>query len=777
MNNDQEFLKRLKKIFRIEADENLSSISKYLLEIEKENDESKIKQLIETPLREAHSLKGSARSVNLPDIVTICQHLESAFAAIKKGEKTISPNFFNVSYEAIDSIRNILEDKEQPIYSLIKKITGLYMDNYPVNEINEKKEYEKKFSDEKKTEVETENKKEIIPVKLKENTEQKNTDNEINHTPTPYTPFEPIETVRIAINKLDSMLFKTEELLSVKLSTEQRLNELKKLNYNVDMLEKELFNTQYELKKVIEKISNEMKIPLANFTKINEIFLSQYEKIKKISIGLNTTVTYYEQDKDIINSAVDNLLDDVKKTLMMPFSSVSNIFPRMVRDIATQQSKEIDFKITGSEIEIDKRILEEIKEPLIHILRNSVDHGIELPEERVKNNKSRKGNITLAVSQTESSRVEILIYDDGKGIDKDKIIEKSLALNLIKNDEISNITENEIISMIFNSGFSTSSMITDISGMGLGLAIVKEKVEKLGGIVNVTSDSKKNTVFKITLPLTLATFRGLVIRIGEKNFVIPLLNVEHVIRINKDEIKNVEDKQNFLFKEQIVPVIQMKQLLNLKESNSTKQPDFIQIVILFTTDKKIAFVVDEVLYEQEVMIKSLGKQLIKIPNIGGVTILGSGKVVPLLNPFDLIKTVAKNNYSFKTEKNKLEKKQKKNILVAEDSITSRTLLKNILETSGYNVKTTVDGLEAFNTLKTENFDLVISDVEMPRMNGFELTEKIRQTNEISDIPVILITSLSSKEHKKKGVEVGANAYIVKTEFEQENLLEIIPRLI
>ncbi|RYX99944.1 hybrid sensor histidine kinase/response regulator, partial [bacterium] len=265
-------------------------------------------------------------------------------------------------------------------------------------------------------------------------------------------------------------------------------------------------------------------------------------------------------------------------------------------------------------------------------------------------------------------------------------------------------------------------------------------------------------------------------------FVIPLFNVEYTMRIRKKEINTVEKKEVIVLNEQIIAFKRLADVLQVPQSKDSekknKDTEFIQVVIVTSADKKIAFQVEEILNEQEVMIKGLGKHLSRVNNIAGVTILGTGKIVPLLNIQDLVKTAA-NHKSDNIVLNKSEKDEKKqySILIAEDSITSRTLLKNILEMAGYKVKTTIDGVDAFAELKESNYDLLISDVEMPRMDGFQLTAKVRAEKKLSHLPVILITSLNEKAHKEKGVDVGANAYIVKSDFNQSNLLDIIPRLL
>jgi two-component system chemotaxis sensor kinase CheA len=440
----------------------------------------------------------------------------------------------------------------------------------------------------------------------------------------------------------------------------------------------------------------------------------------------------------------------------------------------------VDLVIRGGEVEIDRRILEEMKDPLIHLVRNSIDHGIEKSEERARKKKPPRGTIGMAISPRNGNNVEIVISDDGAGISIDKVRAASLKFGVISPGEAERLTEPEVLSLIYRSGVSTSPIVTDVSGRGLGLAIVREKVEKLGGTISFGTHLDAGTTFRLILPLTLATFRGVLIRVGEHLFIIPLASVERVVKVDRGEIKTVENRETVQLNGQIVSLVRLAEALELFQGNGPGNfSDIVQMVVLGSAEKRIAFALDEILNEQEVLVKSLGKQLSRVRNISGATVLGTGQVVPILNASDLMKSALKVATAPVKETVIAEevKEKGKSILVAEDSITARTLLKNILESAGYDVKTAVDGVDAFTVLKMESFDLVVSDVDMPRMSGFELTAKIRADKKFSELPIVLVTALESREDKERGIDVGANAYIVKSSFDQSNLLEVIRRLI
>jgi two-component system chemotaxis sensor kinase CheA len=477
---------------------------------------------------------------------------------------------------------------------------------------------------------------------------------------------------------------------------------------------------------------------------------------------------------------VDILLQDAKKVLMMPFSSILEVLPKMVRDISRAQEKTVELVVQGTEVEIDKRILEEMKDPLIHLLRNCIDHGVEPPVVREEEHKSPRGVISIAITPGDGNFVDVVVSDDGAGIDAEKVKNAAVQCGILTRQAADKLLEQDAIALIFQSDVSTSPVVSDLSGRGLGMAIVREKVEKLGGQITIETKRHQGTTFRIRLPLTLATFRGILVEVAEQAFVVPTANVERVVRVKRDEIHTVGGRETLSLAGQTVTLLGLDQVLGIpQKTRGERNSRFLPALILGGAEQRFAFIVDAVLNEQEVMFKSLGKQLSKVRNIAGATVLGSGQVVPVLNVADLIvstggsvQVVAKAAQEVKDST-----PVKKSILIAEDSITSRMLLKEILEGAGYTVSTAIDGEDAFATLQKTRIDLVVSDVEMPRLNGFDLTVKIRAHEQHTHVPVVLVTGLESQEDRERGIDAGANAYVVKGSFDQSNLLETIRRLI
>jgi len=587
------------------------------------------------------------------------------------------------------------------------------------------------------------------------------------------SPHKPLasESVRISTDKLDLLFLKAEELVSLKLSSVQHLADLRDVVHSIESWNKRCGEIEPEMRALnkMAQVGDEWD-NLRRFLDWNQDFIrSLGKKIWGLTKGA-------EQEGRTLGLMVDDLLDDMKRVTMLPFSTLLDIFPRMIREISRDQGKEVDLIVQGSEVEIDRRILEEMRDPITHLLRNSVDHGLEDPEKREKQGKPRSGNIHLTVSQTEGEKVEVLISDDGAGIDLAQVKKKATSLGVMTKQEMEQLDDRDALSLILESGVSTSPIITEISGRGLGLAIVQEKVQKLGGLLSMDTVPGRGTSFRMELPVTIATFRGILVQVADRSFIVPSSNMDRTLRVHRDEIKTVENRATIPLNGKALSLMDLARVFGLKKENGKLDGEFLTVAVLGAGERRIGFKVDEVLGEQEVLVKGLGKQLSNVPNISGATILGSGRVVPILNVNNLLTSPLDAALPVSGAE-AAEGQEEKSILVAEDSITSRMLIKSILEGAGYSVKTAVDGSEAYTTLKTGEFDLVVSDIEMPKLDGFGLTKKIRSDKKYAEIPVILVTGLETQEDREKGIDAGANAYIVKSSFDQSNLLEVIKRML
>jgi len=762
---DEEFLKRLLATFKVEAQEHIKALSSGLIELEKAAADEQPK-IVETVFREAHSLKGAARAVNLSNIETLCQSLESVFAALRKQEIELSSVLFDLLYEAVDALEKLLSAAEgkpdSPGQINLADITGRLGDVAFGKVVTGHK---------KAAEVKTQP---VADVSLP-------ADETEAQPPEPEIPAA-VETVRVSTAKLNPILLQAEELFSAKLASQQRIAELDEISGMVAAWDKEQRKAYSRLQKLntaAEKKGGQNVSAASRTEELTDFLDWNQAQVRRLESKLAAATRAAKHDNHSVGLIVHSLLDNTKTVMMVSFSNLLEAFPRMVRDISRDRGKDIELVIHGGEAEIDRRILEEVKDPLIHLVRNCIEHGIETPTSRQQNNKPARGTITLAIAQ-QNSHIEILISDDGAGISAAGIKAAAVKLGIISEDEADNLADSEALSLIFASGISTSPIITDISGRGLGLAIVREKVDRVGGAVSFETHPGAGTTFRLVLPMTTATFRCVIVRAAGNLFAIPTANVERVVSLKQEEIKTVENRQTIELNGHAVSLVRFEDALGLTRQKSTGNNEGKPTaIVLHIDDKRIAFLLDEVINEQEVLIKNLGRQLADVPNIAGATILGTGRVVPIFNVRDLIESAVQASAAARPAIVAAEKAEEKKpaVLVVEDSITARTLLKNILQAAGYDTTAAIDGIDAFAQLRSREFDIVISDVDMPRMNGFDLTAKIRTDKKLAELPVILLTALESREHRERGIEVGANAYIVKSSFDQSNLLEVIRRLV
>lgn len=748
---DDAFLKRLLATFGIEAEEHLKAMSQLLLALEKSAPPEPGSATVEALFREAHSLKGAARSVNLAEVEGICRALESFFAKLKRGEVALSAPCFDILFRAFDQLRLYLaaDAAQRPPWDPLQLAAQI-------------EALERNVPDGTAPQVETAGN----PVAARHQT-----------TP-PALPFAALaepqlapDTVRIATAKLGALLTQVEELLAFKFNAGHLVGELAKIRTLVSTRTRHRAGRERRASGPINGEHHNGAIPLP------EAGESEQRFAKALEDQLGKLGHEVELERRALSGMLDNLLDEMKQALMLPASTLLEWAPKLVRDLARDSGKEVELQLHGGSIEIDRRILEQLKAPLIHLLRNAVDHGIETPAERRRRNKHGQGLVSIEVQPRDGNKIELRISDDGAGPNLEKIKDQAFKTGLATADALAHFMDDETMSLMFESGLSTSSMLTDVSGRGLGLAIVREKIERIGGHVSVEKPASGGTRFRLVLPTTLANFHGLLVAVGEHRFVLPSLNLECVIRVPDDAVKTVENRDTIELNGQVLPLVKLGDVLQLKQPVATQNASGQQqIAVLGSAGRRVAFSVDAILGDQEVLVRSLGPQLRRVRNVSGATVLGAGQVVLILNPSDLLKSALKW-LPAQAGAAAPPVASRKSVLVVEDSITSRALIKNILESAGYLVTGAVDGLDGITCLRTGTFDLVVSDVEMPRMDGFSLTSQIRSDKKLAELPVILVTALDTREHKERGIEVGANAYIVKSSFDQSNLLDAVKRLI
>ena len=723
---DEEFQKRLLALFKVEAQEHLNVMAAGLVEMERGGTANPL-EIVERIYRESHSLKGAACSVNWSDIVDVCQAMEDVFSALKRKEIVFLPEMKEVLLESVDWLERLIDG--EPLTAAGR---------------NHGKELVRRLEETAKGKAALTELKPVVSCKPTAIETEKSHEESVRKT----FLASQAETVRIATAKLDVLLLQAEELLAVKAAVRQRSLELR------------------ELKKTFEL---SVKACDSSYRKEPEACRFRPALEKQLAALLKAA----EYDNRITAAMVDKLLADIKAALMLPLASQLEFFPRFVRELARELGKQAELIVDAGEIEIDRRVLEEIKDPLLHLLRNAMVHGIESPQDRAAQGKQPCGLVRLTVTSQENM-VEISLADDGAGIDLEMVKSEAVRRGVLASHERSGLKESEALNLIFYSEVSTAPLVTDSAGRGLGLAIVQEKIEKLNGLIRVETSKGQGTVFFLKIPISLATFRGLVINVAQRSFILPAEKVERVVRIERKKISSIENSTAVIINDEPLALACLAGVLGLEDQKSRQEEEYCQVAVLRCGERKIGFIVEAILQEQEVLAKPLGKQLLRVRNIAGAAVIGNGKIVPILHVPDLMKSAMAAGG---TKEERETPKERKTVLLVDDSITARSMLKNILEAAGYAVLTAVDGADALAVLNGQKVELVVTDVNMPRLDGFMLTERIRAEKSLAKIPVVLVTSLEAKADRERGLEVGANAYIVKSNFEKNGLLAILKRLI
>ena len=456
----------------------------------------------------------------------------------------------------------------------------------------------------------------------------------------------------------------------------------------------------------------------------------------------------------------------VMKTRMQPVAKVFNKFPRVVRDIGRDLNKQIDLIISGEETELDKSIVEEIGDPLTHIIRNSCDHGIEDPATRKAAGKPEKGTIELK-AYNEGNHIVIEIIDDGKGIDAEAIRIKAVERGLISENEADTMSNKEIYSIIFRPGFSMAAKVTNISGRGVGMDVVKTNVEKLHGVIDIDSEIGKGTTLKLKIPLTLAIIQSLLVGTQEEIYAIPLANVNETVRVSVDNIYTIEGKNVLRLRDEVLSLVRLSDLFGVKQV--LESGDQTYVVVISVAETKLGIIVDNLIGQEEIVIKSLGSYLANIDGIAGGTIRGDGRVTLIVDVgviMDMAKEVKvdiKSSMSAEAIQKAKESPADYKVLVVDDSKMDRTIISKALAPTGITLIEATNGLEALNIIKSGEhaFDAVLIDIEMPKMDGYTLAGEIRKYSKYRNLPLIAVTSRTSKSDRLRGVEVGMTEYITK----------------
>ncbi|GHR95338.1 chemotaxis protein A [Helicobacter pylori] len=793
-------LQEIMEDFLIEAFEMNEQLDQDLVELEHNPEDL---DLLNRIFRVAHTIKGSSSFLNLNILTHLTHNMEDVLNRARKGEIKITPDIMDVVLRSIDLMKTLLvtirdtgsdtnNGKENEIEEAVKQLQAITSQNLESAKEGTKEAPKKESQEEAKKE------------NIKENQENK------AKAPTAEN------------SASDNPLADEPDLDYTNMSAEEVEAEIERLLNKRQEADKERRAQKKQEAKPKQEVAPKTETPKAPKTEIKTKAKADTEENKAPSIGVEQTVRVdvrrldhlmnligelvlgknrliriysdveerYDGEKFLeelnqvvssISAVTTDLQLAVMKTRMQPVGKVFNKFPRMVRDLSRELGKSIELIIEGEETELDKSIVEEIGDPLIHIIRNSCDHGIEPLEERRKLNKPETGKVQLS-AYNEGNHIVIKISDDGKGLDPVMLKEKAIEKGVISERDAEGMSDREAFNLIFKPGFSTAKVVSNVSGRGVGMDVVKTNIEKLNGIIEIDSEVGVGTTQKLKIPLTLAIIQALLVGVQEEYYAIPLSSVLETVRISQDEIYTVDGKSVLRLRDEVLSLVRLSDIFKVDailESNSD-----VYVVIIGLADQKIGVIVDYLIGQEEVVIKSLGYYLKNTRGIAGATVRGDGKITLIVDVgamMDMAKSIKVNITTLMNESENTKSKNSPSdyiVLAIDDSSTDRAIIRKCLKPLGITLLEASNGLEGLEMLKNgdKTPDAILVDIEMPKMDGYTFASEVRKYNKFKNLPLIAVTSRVTKTDRMRGVESGMTEYITKP-YSGEYLTTVVKRSI
>lgn len=785
--------KRLMETFLGELEDRLQSMSRELLALEqKASVATERSRLIPSLLRHAHSLKGAARAVDIRLIEESCHRFEDILGSAQREPDLLNADVFQLLFGTIDGLeeaRNRLRSDQGLDGGLLEGISlemAMYIETMlPV--ARPENAGAAPPPSEPRVDADTDADFALAQDFELASAEQRPGSAAGSEAGTP--PLAEGLSVRIDTEKLDLLLPRSGELLVARQRLRATAERLGALRDTLDRLHAD-WRLARALLSRLQPGQGHAQAPGQGLAqaqalpqRISELCDNTPARISALTAELEQAQIAFTADWRLLDQAAVSLDEHVRRIRMLPFAHGCAGFDRLVRDLARDAGKEAVLEIEGGDVEIDRSILEGLKDPLRHLIRNAVDHGIEKPNERRQVGKPPCGHIR-ATAAVRGGQVLVTVSDDGRGLAVDAIRKRAKKMGLPTPE-----SERDIIQAMFVPGFSTAAeAVTLVSGRGIGLDAVKTQLKGLHGEIDVSFTPGQGTRFQLSLPLTLTMLRALLVSVGgtgtgeRQIYAISSAHVAKLLRIQPGDVLTVGERPMIVMNGRTVPLLVLSDVLGLpaqphQRHIGSKQP----VVVVSMEERQVAFIVDEILAEQEVMVKSLGSRIQRIPNIAGALILPSGQVALTLHVADLVHTAGSQLHASAVKQLQAavpeSKRRTRRILVVDDSVTTRSLEKSILEAAGFAVDVAKDGQEGWERVQAGDFDLVLSDVDMPRMLGYQMVEAIRRSERFRKLPVILITSHDDATSKERAMRAGASGYIVKGEFDQKVLLQLIEQLI
>ncbi|PUB92353.1 hybrid sensor histidine kinase/response regulator [Helicobacter pylori] len=794
-------LQEIMEDFLIEAFEMNEQLDQDLVELEHNPEDL---DLLNRIFRVAHTIKGSSSFLNLNILTHLTHNMEDVLNRARKGEIKITPDIMDVVLRSIDLMKTLLvtirdtgsdtnNGKENEIEEAVKQLQAITSQN-----LEGAKEGTKEAQKEEAKEEIKEKAKEEVKANKAPTTENTSSDNPLADEPD-------LDYANMSAEEVEAEI---ERLLNKRQEADKERRAQKKQEAKQEVTPtKEPPKTETpkapktETKAKAKADTEENKAPSIGVEQTVRVDVRRLDHlmnlIGELVLGKNRLIRIYSdveerydgekflEELNQVVSSISAVTTDlqlaVMKTRMQPVGKVFNKFPRMVRDLSRELGKSIELIIEGEETELDKSIVEEIGDPLIHIIRNSCDHGIEPLEERRRLNKPETGKVQLS-AYNEGNHIVIKISDDGKGLDPVMLKEKAIEKGVISERDAEGMSDREAFNLIFKPGFSTAKVVSNVSGRGVGMDVVKTNIEKLNGIIEIDSEVGVGTTQKLKIPLTLAIIQALLVGVQEEYYAIPLSSVLETVRISQDEIYTVDGKSVLRLRDEVLSLVRLSDIFKVDailESNSD-----VYVVIIGLADQKIGVIVDYLIGQEEVVIKSLGYYLKNTRGIAGATVRGDGKITLIVDVgamMDMAKSIKVNITNLMNESENTKSKNSPSdyiVLAIDDSSTDRAIIRKCLKPLGITLLEATNGLEGLEMLKNGDKipDAILVDIEMPKMDGYTFASEVRKYNKFKNLPLIAVTSRVTKTDRMRGVESGMTEYITKP-YSGEYLTTVVKRSI
>ncbi len=759
--------------FRTVGLERIEQMNSLLVALEREPDDA---ERVDELMREIHTLKGEAKMMGFADINLVAHQTESLLLSIIDDEVLTDSGPVDLAFEGLDLMRALLTKTTGSAKSALD-LTG-FVDriNAHTPAVTPPVQSDPASDGDNRDDVEDQpgDGDDAPSDDASESSEDDDSDDEarsesghstLTRIAAPDTEKGDDETGSLRIQASSSLRVDVEKLERIGDLAGETILMSRRLDYHLEQLD--------EIRQDMRGLHDQID---ANLPK------HRSRQLRDLTHRLDACETSLREESYLVNLRASQVDNQARRLRHLPLAQVLSHYPRAVRDLANAQGKRVRLTHAFGNVEVDRTILTALSEPLLHLVRNAVDHGIESPEEREEQGKEPEGEISLNAEYIgDSIRVEL--SDDGSGIDPERVRQQATQRDYFSEKKAESLSDQEAIALIFEPGFTTRDDVSDISGRGVGMDVVRRQITRIGGFIEVESEVGQGTCFTLHLPISSAINAVLVFAIGERRFALSAKDVTRVAMVERDQLRTVHGGVCLQTDDGLCPLVDWSSPLGLEERGSP--PDPMTVLLVRKGARRLAVWIDEVVGEREAVSRSLGDFLGGASLCRGVALTDSGAVVPMLDVMELAKRSSgdaqlemerSKRSSYATVQNS-RPGHRRTVLVVEDSEVTRSLVVSILKNRGYRVIEADDGHHGWARLQRHNVDLVLTDIQMPRMDGLELLKTIRSSEKYSALPVVILTTLGEAEDKKKAMGLGANGYLVKLSFQEEDLLEAVSRYI